>query len=129
MARILISESHDGVGRLLVRMLTRLGHEPLVVTMPAPKQLLSADVLMVEPAAPIGAVLAQAARLVNPSLPLICASVEAPPAELAELGVVFAASLVKPFTAEQLGAAIEQSLRSGLGSDCDPAQHHRDRRV
>jgi hypothetical protein len=129
MARILISESHDDVGRLLVRMLTRLGHEPLVVTMPAPEQLLSADVLMVEPAAPIGAVLAQAARLVNPSLPLICASVEALPAELAELGVVFAASLVKPFTAEQLGAAIEQSLRSGLGSDGDPAQHHGDRRV
>jgi CheY-like chemotaxis protein len=129
MARILISESHEEVGRLLVRMLTRLGHEPLVVTMPAPEQLLSADVLMVEPAAPIGAVLAQAARLVNPSLPLICASVEAPPAELAELGVVFAACLVKPFTAEQLDAAIEQSLCSGLGSDVDPAQHHGGRRV
>ena len=115
MARILVSESHEDVRRLLVRMLTRLGHEPIVVTVPAPEQLLSADVLVVEPAAPIGAVLAQAARLVNPSLPLICASVEAPPAELAELGIVFAVSLVKPFTAEQLRAAIEQSLRNERG--------------
>jgi CheY-like chemotaxis protein len=111
MARILISESHEDVRRLLVRMLTRLGHEPVVVTMPAPEQLLGADVLMVEPAAPIGAVLAQAARLVNPSLPLICASVAAPPAELAELGVVFAAVLVKPFTSAQMDAAIRRSLR------------------
>jgi hypothetical protein len=91
---------------MLVRMLTRLGHEPIVVTVPAPEQLLSADVLLVEPASPVGIVLAQAAGLVKPSLPLICASVAAPPAELAELGVVFAASLAKPFTAEQLGAAI-----------------------
>jgi len=96
---------------MLVRMLERLGHEPLVVTVPTPEQLFGADVLMVEPAAPIGAVLAQAARLANPSLPVICASVEAPPAELEDLGIVFAASLAKPFTAEQLRAAIEQSLR------------------
>jgi CheY-like chemotaxis protein len=109
MARILVSESHEDVRQLLVRMLERLGHEPIVVTMPAPEQLLNADVLMVEPAAPIGAVLAQAAGLVNPSLPLICASVTAPPAELVELGIVFAASLVKPFTAEQLGAAIDRA--------------------
>jgi CheY-like chemotaxis protein len=115
MARILISESHEDVRRLLVRMLTRLGHEPLAVTMPAPEQLFDADVLIIEPAAPIGAVLAQAARLVNPSLPLICASVEAPPAELAELGIVFAASLVKPFTAQQLDAAIQRSLSDRHG--------------
>jgi CheY-like chemotaxis protein len=109
MARILISESHEDVRRLLVRMLTRLGHEPIAVTVPAPEQLLSADVLLVEPAAPIGTVLAQTAGLVNPSLPVICVSVAAPPAELAELGIVFAASLVKPFTAEQLDAAIGRS--------------------
>ncbi len=100
---------------MLVRMLTRLGHEPLVVTVPTPEQLFGADVLMVEPAAPIGAVLAQAARLANPSLRLICASVEAPPAELAGLGIVFAASLVKPFTAAHLRAAIERSLRNERG--------------
>jgi hypothetical protein len=94
---------------MLVRMLTRLGHEPIVVTVPKPEQLLGAELLMVEPAAPIGAVLAQAAGLVNPSLPVICASVAAPPVELAELGVVFVACLVKPFTAEQLDAAIDRA--------------------
>ncbi len=110
MARILISEPDDDVRRLLERMIARLGHEPIAVRMPTPEQLTSADALVVEPAAPVGAVLAQAARLVDPSLPLICASVTAAPVELAELGVVFAACLVKPFTAEQLGAAIDRSL-------------------
>jgi hypothetical protein len=107
-------------------MLTRLGHEPILVTVPAPEQLLSADVLVLEPASPVGVVLAQAARLVNPSLPLICASVAGPPAELAELGVVFAASLVKPFTAEQLGAAINRSLRTDHGQGSNPARHQSD---
>jgi len=127
MAQILISESHEDVRRLLARMLTRLGHEPIVVTVPAPELLLSADVLVVEPAAPIGAVLTQAAGLVNPALPMICASVASPPAELAELGIVFAASLVKPFTAEQLAAAIGRSLRIDRGRDAYRAQRHGDR--
>jgi hypothetical protein len=120
MARILISEPHDGVRRLLERMVIRLGHEPMLVRVPAPQQLQSADVLVVEPAAPTGAVLAQAACIVDPSLPLICASVTASPPELAELGVVFAAALVKPFTAEQLGVAIEEAL-------CAQRPHHGDR--
>jgi hypothetical protein len=110
MAQILISEPHDDVRRLLERMVTRLGHEPVLVRVPTPEQLVGADVLVVEPAAPTGAVLAQAACMVNPALPLICASVTGPPPELTELGVRFAGSLVKPFTAEQLGAAIDQAL-------------------
>jgi hypothetical protein len=110
MAQILISESHDDVRRLLERMVTRLGHEPVLVKVPVPAQLQSADVLVVEPAAPTGAVLAQAACIVNPALPLICASVTGPPPELTELGVEFAASLVKPFTIEQFGAAIDRAL-------------------
>jgi hypothetical protein len=113
MARILISESHDEVRRLLERMVIRLGHEPIVVGVPVPHQLTSADVLVVEPAAPVGAVLAQATCIANPSLPIVCASLSAPPPELAELGVVFAASLVKPFTLEQLGSAIEKALLAG----------------
>jgi CheY-like chemotaxis protein len=113
MAQILISESHDDVRRMLERMVTRLGHEPVFVRVPAPAQLRSADVLLVEPASPTGAVLAQAACIVNPQLPLICASVTGPPSELTELGVEFAATLVKPFTAEQLGAAIDRALCAG----------------
>ncbi len=112
MARILISESHPDVRRMLERMVARLGHEPVLAVVPAPAQLQSADVLVVEPAAATGAVLAQAACIVNPGLPIICASVAGPPQELAELGVPFAAALVKPFTAEQLGAAIDEALRA-----------------
>ena len=45
-------------------------------------------------------------------------SLVAPHAELEELGVVFAAAVVKPFTAEQLGSAIEKAL-------CDRGGCHR----
>jgi CheY-like chemotaxis protein len=120
MAQILISEPHDEVRRMLERMVTRLGHEPILVGFPAPKELHSADLLIVEPAAPAGAVLAQAARIVNPRLPLVCASVTAPPPELEQHGVVFTATLVKPFTAEQLDAAIDHAL-------CGRSPCHRDR--
>lgn len=117
MARILISEPHDDVRRLLERMVARLGHEPVAVGAPTPQQLTSADVssadvFIVEPAAPIGAMLARAAHLIDSSLPLICASVAAAPPELADLGIVFAATLLKPFTLEQLGGAIEEALRA-----------------
>jgi CheY-like chemotaxis protein len=130
MARILISEPHDDVRRLLERIVSRLGHEPIATRAPSPQQLTSADVFVLEPAAPIGAVLAQAAHLIDSSLPLVCVSVTAPAPELAELGVVFAATLVKPFTAEQLAAAIEQALRAprarrGGRSDEHPDHDHR----
>lgn len=112
MARILISESHREVQRLLQRMLTRLGHEPVVVDVPGTNQLRSADILIVEPVDPVGAALSQAASLARPSLPLICASVTEPSAALAELGVVFSACLTKPFTIKQLEAAIDQALHT-----------------
>jgi CheY-like chemotaxis protein len=112
MLRILISEPHEDVRQLLVRMVSRLGHEPVLMTVPAPEQLTSADILLVEPASPVSAVLAQAASIAVPALGLICASVSAPPAELTELGVEFDAFLVKPFTIDQLDGAIKQALRS-----------------
>jgi DNA-binding NtrC family response regulator len=107
MARIFISESHEDVRRLLERMVARLGHEPVLVRAPTPAQLRSADVLLVEPAAPAGTALTRAAHVANPTLPIICASVTAPPSEPG--GVVFSASLVKPFTLEQLADAIERA--------------------
>jgi hypothetical protein len=93
------------------RMITRLGHQPLSIGLPTPERLTSADVLVVEPVAPVGTALAQAAAIAVPLLPLICASVSAPPPELQQLGVRFTASLLKPFTIEQLGEAINQALR------------------
>jgi CheY-like chemotaxis protein len=112
MAQILICESHAAVRQLLEQMVARLGHEPITASVPDARQLASADVLLVEPAAASGASIAQAASLANPSLPLICVSVAAPPAELVELGVVFTASLVQPFTSAQLAEAIERALRT-----------------
>ncbi len=119
MARILISEPFHDVQRLLERMLTRLGHESVAVGMPDAEQLMSADALILEPLEPVGAVLAQAASIAHPSLPLICASVALPGAEFAELGVVFSACLIKPFTTSQLEAAIEQVLHAPRGSRDD----------
>jgi DNA-binding NtrC family response regulator len=130
MARILISESHDDVRRLLERMVVRLGHEPVAVRAPTPQQLTSADVFVLEPADPVGAVLAQAAHLIDHTLPLICASVTAPPPELAELGISFTATLVKPFSLERLGAAIELALRARRTHRRDPRREdtgHNDR--
>lgn len=112
MARILIHEPHDDVRRILERMVSNLGHEPLSVRLPAPEDLTGADVFLVEPATPVGAVLAQAASVAVPSLPLISASISSPPPSLALLGVSFTAYLVKPFTQEQLGEAIEGALRT-----------------
>ncbi len=111
MAQILISESQLDVKRLLEKMVVRLGHEPVLASAPSPEQLASADVLLIEPADPIGAVLAQAAKLIDPTLPLISVSVAAPPPELERLGVRFTAVLVKPFTLAELRVAIEEALR------------------
>ncbi len=104
----MISEPHRDVRRLLERMIARGGDMPILAEQPTPAKLRSADVLVVETAAPRGAMLAQLARASSPSLPIVCASVTAPSRELSEI-VDFAAVLVKPYTAEQLAAAIDQA--------------------
>jgi CheY-like chemotaxis protein len=130
MARVLISEPNPLVQRMLVRMVERVGHEPAVARAPgageliAPQELgsggalvvelamelASAEVLLVELASAWGLTLAQAARTANPSLPIVCASVTAPPAELGELGIELAGRLVKPFTSEELQRALRDAL-------------------
>lgn len=119
MARILISEPRDDVRQLLKRMVSSLGHQPLLATTPASRHLREVDVLVIEPAAPLGAVLARAARITTPSLPLICASVTVPAPNLAEFGVVFSATLIKPFTTVELGDAIDKALRARETHDDD----------
>jgi len=111
---------------MLERMITRLEHEPVLLSTATPAQLLSADLLVVEPASPAGTALAQAASIANPSLPLICASVTTPDPELAENGVVFVASLVKPFTVEQFRSAVDQALRFGRDEQGDRDLHRED---
>jgi hypothetical protein len=107
MARILISEPHEDVRNLLCRMVTDLGHEALVMDVPTPERFLQADLFLVEPAAPIGAVLAKAAHLIRPGLPIVFVSVEPPP----ELDIEPAGHVMKPFTATQLSDAIDRALR------------------
>ena len=109
MARILISEPHEDVRNLLCRMVTDLGHEALVMDVPTPERFLQADLFLVEPAAPIGAVLAKAAHLIRPGLPIVFVSVEPPP----ELDLEPAGHVMKPFTASQLGDVIDRALRVG----------------
>jgi hypothetical protein len=119
MAQILISEPHQDVSRMVERMVARLGHTPNCVTVPSPHDLTSAEVYIIEPATPTGAVYAQAASIAVPDLPLICASLAGPPPALTELGVTFAACLLKPFTIEQLRDAIDRALRHGRRRPCE----------
>jgi two-component SAPR family response regulator len=109
MARILISEPHEDVRKLLVRMVTDLGHEPLVMDVPTPERFLRADLFLVEPAAPVGAVLAKAAHLIRPEMPIVFVSVEPPP----ELDVEPVGHVMKPFTSVQLRDAIDRALGRG----------------
>jgi hypothetical protein len=89
-------------------MVTDLGHEALVMDMPTPERFLTADMFLVEPAAPIGAVLAKAAHLIRPGLPIVFVSVEPPP----ELDIEPAGHVMKPFTSTQLSDAIDRALRA-----------------
>ena len=108
--QILINEPHPLVQQMLERMVARLGYEPIAARTPVASQLASADVLLVEMAAPLGVTFAQAAQFADPPLAIVCASVTGPPAELDELGLELAAYLVKPFTSTQLDVAIRRAL-------------------
>jgi CheY-like chemotaxis protein len=120
MRRILISEPHPTVRRMLERMVSSLGHEPVVVSddPPTPARLRSADVLLIEPADPAGSSLARTARAANPAVAIVYAGIAAPAAELTRLSPNLAASLAKPFTIEQLDAALQQAIahRDSLSS-------------
>lgn len=123
----MISEPHASVRRMLERLVARLGHEAMALDgAPTPAQLRSADILMVEPASS-GVSLARTARAANPSVAIICAGLAVPPAQLDELEPNLAGFVSKPFTPEQLDAAIQQALahRDRLGAGAPgPAEHY-----
>ncbi len=102
------------VRRMLERMVDRLGYEPVIARFSVQEQLASADVLLLEPVAPLGVTLAQAASFADPPVPVVCASVMAPPTAFAELGIEPAATLRKPYSSEQLDAAIKRALANTL---------------
>jgi hypothetical protein len=100
------------VRQMLERMVESLGYEPVIAELTAQEQLASADMLLVEPVAPLGVTLAQAAHFAEPPVPIVCASLMAPPAAFAELGIELAGALRKPFSSQQLDAAIMRALSS-----------------
>lgn len=117
--RILISEPHPLMRQMLTRMVQRLGYIPQIARpTDTAGQIEEADVLVAELAAPLGVTLAQAARWADPPLPVVCASVGAPPAELAALGVELADALVKPFSSVRLDAAIMRALATRRPHRC-----------
>jgi len=109
MAQVLISEPSADVRRLFEHMVTRLGHDPVAVTAVNNDIVSSADVLLVEPAEPAGASLAQLAHHLRPSLPIVCVSI-APP--MVELGLIPTAYLLKPFSLAELSTALDAALAS-----------------
>ena len=107
MARILIAELSTEVRDLLVHVVARLGHEPVVYSR-SQSELPEADVLLLEPAFPAGAALAQALVCRQPELPIVCVSIYPSAEEMQELEPV--AYLLKPFTIGELSRALATAV-------------------
>jgi DNA-binding NtrC family response regulator len=107
MASVLVSEVERDVRRLLTTLVERQGHEAIVlqpdVVVPP-----RADVLLAEPASPLGTEHVRLVRAFCPELPLICMS--ALPVDVGPLGRGPIFFLPKPFTPDRLAAMIERAL-------------------
>ena len=73
MARVLILEPAEDVRELVARLLTRLGHDPLLAHELAAED--AADVVVVEPADEQSLRAARTLRAERPDLPIVCATV------------------------------------------------------
>jgi DNA-binding response OmpR family regulator len=109
MASILLSEADPDVRRLLVVLLERLGHETIVLEGGAESPP-SADLMVLEPAAPSRLDQAREIRAQQPEMPVVCVSVLPAEARFLTLGPL--AHLTKPFTFAQLDETIEAALAS-----------------
>jgi CheY-like chemotaxis protein len=114
MARILISEPRPQVRAMLKRIVTRLGHEPVLGRVPAPEHFAGFDVYILDTAGSLGPTLAraarQAAREADQSLPIVGIGAEPLPEVFKTLGIEPDVFLLKPLTMEQLRDAIERVL-------------------
>ena len=104
MARIVVIEPHVEVRDLLLRVAGRLGHEAVAYETEA--DLASADVVLVEPAAPGSLEAAQAARELG--APIVCISIFPASDETRALDPV--AHLHKPFALVDLEHALVGAL-------------------
>lgn len=113
MTEVLISESHVAVRRLLQRLVRELGHDPRIADAPLTlEELHEAGLLIVEPADPGNARLAESVHAIAPALPILCVSV----LDCAQVDIAFSEFLCKPFTFEQFAEAVQRALmRSAPG--------------
>ena len=101
---MLICEPHPEVRELLKRIVTRLGHEPVLDD----AALGNVEAIVVEPAHTPSVERAQAFRAVAGDVPVICASIDFPNGGTKRLQPV--AHLVKPFALPDIEAALTQAL-------------------
>jgi hypothetical protein len=107
--RILICEPDPEVRELLRHVIERHGHEPVV----EPNGMKDLAAIVVEPADVNSMELAQAARALDPGLPLVCASIEPPTGGSRKLAPV--AHVVKPFTLSEFDRALAAALDGRTG--------------
>jgi hypothetical protein len=106
----MVSDPQPTVRQTLVHMVALLGYDPVAVAEdlpPTPARLRSADVLLVEPSSSAGRRLVRTARAANPSVVILS---QGAPEGIERLGLVPAAHLSRPFTLEQLAAALRRVL-------------------
>jgi CheY-like chemotaxis protein len=108
-ASILICEADPDVRRLLLVLMERLGHDPIVLESDGEVPP-HADVLLLEPAVQRCVDQAWHVRLFLPELPIVCMG--PPPAGPAFLEAGPVAFLEKPFTIEELAAAVASFVPS-----------------
>jgi deoxyribose-phosphate aldolase len=101
---VLICEPHPEVRELLKRIVTRLGHEPVLDD----AALGDVEAIVVEPAHTPSVERAQAFRAVAGDVPVICASIDFPNGGTKRLQPV--AHLVKPFALPDIEAALTQAF-------------------
>jgi DNA-binding NtrC family response regulator len=106
-ASILVSEVEPDVRRLLTTLVRRLGHEAVVL---GPDVVVPprADLLLVDPIAPLAAEHLRSVRAFAPDLPVLCMNPLPRAVEPVGRGPVF--FLPKPFAPEALAAMLARAL-------------------
>jgi CheY-like chemotaxis protein len=109
MGRVLVLEPYEGIRAVIETVVRLLGHEPVVAALAGSREELGPlDAVVVEPAAPAARTLLEALLDEDPTLPVVCVSIEPEGADL--LPVEPVAYLVKPFGVPNLSAALERAL-------------------
>jgi hypothetical protein len=101
---VLICEPHPEVRELLTRIVSRMGHEPVLED----ADLCEVEAIVLEPAHAPSVERAQAFRVASHGAALICASIDPPNGGTRRLEPV--AYLVKPFGLPEIQAALTHAL-------------------